>query len=166
MIQALITPFQCSRPVLNSSAAWTELFTLLQCYSTTPLELSTIVRSTHLRSVIHPRTWMGDQNEINNAINLYVANAKNNRTAPKTVFYFLLKKSRRTISSTTQQRANGHNNKRNGRKVKRKRKKRYIFLLQPRKLICTLGEVTWITWRPTSAIFSDKYFITWNFGDT
>ena len=66
---------------------------------------------------------MGDQNEINSAINLYVANAKNNRTAPKTVFYFLLKKSRRTISSTTQQRANGHNNKRNGRKVKRKRKK-------------------------------------------
>ena len=34
---------------------------------------------------------MGDQNETNNAINLHVSNARNNKTAPKTVFYFLLK---------------------------------------------------------------------------
>ena len=76
VIQALKTRFVSSRPVLNSSTACAELFTLLQCYSTTPLELST--RPTHLRSVIHPSIWMGDQNETNNAINLHVPNIKNN----------------------------------------------------------------------------------------
>ena len=77
VIQALKTNFQSPRPVLKSSTAWAELFTLLQCYSTTPLELSTIA-PTPLRSVIHPSIWMGDQNETNNAINLHVSNTKNN----------------------------------------------------------------------------------------
>ena len=77
VIQALKTNFQSARPVIKSSTAWAELFTLLQCYSTTPLEQSTIA-PTPLRSVIHPSIWMGDQNETNNAINLHVSNTENN----------------------------------------------------------------------------------------
>ena len=70
---------------------------------------------------------MGDQNEINNVINLYVANARNNRTAPKTVFYHAerFQVPRNSVGMVTTAKGTEE-------KLKEREKRRYIFLLQPR----------------------------------
>ena len=67
VIQALITSFGVSRPVLNRSTAWTELFTLLQSDSTTNLKLSAIVVRTPLRRMIYP--LVNYQNESKHILN-------------------------------------------------------------------------------------------------
>ena len=67
VIQALITRFASSRPVLNSSTSATELFTLLQSDSTTILKLSAIAVRTPLRRMIYP--LVNYQNESKQILN-------------------------------------------------------------------------------------------------
>lgn len=79
VIQALITPLSLSRPVLNSSTAWTELLTLLQCDSTTRCpDYSPVAMCTPLRWIMQPTCWMMYENETKNAINLLKSNTRNN----------------------------------------------------------------------------------------